>query len=347
MNNTIISEDSANYKRYQLKVGWLSILAIALIAALLLALTFGAISINVIDLLLSASENNELERQIFTEIRLPRVILAAFCGAALALVGAVLQGLFRNPLADPGLIGVSSGAATGAIAWLTLGHFLSLSAELNVYLLPLSACVGGVFVTLLLYFMGKYWGRYSLATMLLIGIALNAISLSIIGVFQFISDDTQLRSLTFWLMGSFGRAQWPTLTPVIITVTGCAIFLLFSSKKLDRLQLGESTALTLGVDVRRIKIQLVIVSAIAVGSVVAISGIINFIGLVVPHIVRLIGGANHRFVLPAAMILGSILTVLSDLVARMLLPPAELPVGLITSLIGAPFFLWLIARSKT
>lgn len=320
------------------------VLATTLFGVVAVALMTGAIPISLIDLMSHSA--TPLERTVLLEIRGPRVVLAGFVGAALALSGAALQGLFRNPLADPGLIGVSSGAALGAISMIVLGSSLTMATWLTPYLLPLSAVLGAGLVTLFLYAFASRYGQFSIVTMLLVGIAINALATVGIGAFEYLSDDTQLRTLIFWMMGSFGRATWPTVIPAVVVMIIAAGILLRETHRLDLLQLGEAEARHLGIDVRSLKRRLILAAAAAVGAGVALAGIIGFVGLVVPHLVRLLGGASHRFVLPGSALLGATLTVLADLVARTIIIPAEIPVGLVTSALGAPFFLWLITRVR-
>ena len=320
----------------------LALLAAALLGALALALAIGAMPMSFADIL---GEETALQRLVFIEIRAPRVALAGLVGAVLAVSGAALQGLFRNPLADPGLIGVSSGAALGAVAVIVLGSG-RLAGPLTAHALPLAAMLGAVLVTLFLWAFASRYGRFSIVTILLVGIAVNALAAVGLGAFQYLSDEGQLRTLTFWMLGSFGRANWPTVLPAALAMAAAAAPLFFATRALDLMQLGESEAFHLGVAVQRLKRRVILCAAAAVGAGVALSGIIGFVGLVVPHLVRLLLGASHRWVLPGAALLGAALTVLADLLARTVAAPAEVPVSLVTSALGAPFFLWLIARVR-
>lgn len=315
-----------------------------LITAIVAALSIGSVPIRMFDLLDGTA--TELEWTVLFEIRTPRVILAGFVGAALALAGAALQGLFRNPLADPGLIGVSSGAALGAIAMIVLGSGLNLLPELMPYALPVAAVLGALTVTIFLYLFASYYGQFSILTVILLGIAINALASVGIGAFQYLSDDAQLRSLVFWMMGSFGRASWEIVMPAMAIVIISLVLLLSQTKNLDRLQLGEAEAWFLGVDVKKLKRLIILSVSAAVGAGVSISGIIGFVGLVVPHIVRLVLGSSHRLVLPGSVLIGATLMIIADLISRILHSPAEVPISLVTSAIGAPFFLWLISRTR-
>ena len=289
---------------------------------------------------------NELKNKVFEQIRLPRVILAGLVGASLAVSGASLQGLFRNPLADPGLIGVSAGAALGATLIIVLGSSFVPDYIFGPLILPLSAILGSALVIYLLYLFTKGFGYRGVTYMLLVGIAVNALASVGIGVLTFISTDSELRGLTFWTMGSFGAANWTLVVPAIIVIIPTCLWLLSSSRKLDLLQLGEPEAERLGVDVKKLKFKVIISSAVVVGVSVSLSGMIGFVGLVVPHLMRLLGGVNHSYLLPSSIIFGSSIMIFADLLSRILIQPAELPVGLLTSAIGAPFFLWLILRIK-
>ena len=319
---------------------WL--LAAALCGALALALAVGAMPMPFRDILVGEAA---FQRQVLVEIRAPRVALAGLVGAVLAASGAALQGLFRNPLADPGLIGVSGGAALGAVAMIVLGAGPS-AGPWAAYALPLAAMLGAMLVTLFLWGFASRYGQFSIVIILLVGIAVNALTAVGVGAFQYLSDDGQLRTLTFWLMGSFGRASWPAVLPAALAMAAAATPLFLVAQALDLLQLGESEAFHLGVEVRSLKRRIILCAAAAVGAGVAVSGIIGFVGLVVPHLVRLLGGAGHCWVLPGSALLGAALTILADLLARTIAAPAEIPLSLVTSALGAPFFLWLIARAR-
>ncbi len=314
-------------------------------AAAITALVVGAVKIDLL-MLLEESREAEFQRAVFAEIRGPRILLAMSVGASLGVAGAVLQGLFRNPLADPGLIGVSSGAAVGALGFIVFGGWLTVPDTLVPYGMPLAAVLGATLVTTFLYLFSRRYGHFNILTMLLAGIAINAIAGVCIGAFQYLSDDVQLRALVFWMMGSFGRASWTTLLPALALMVLSIVPLLRHSRELDRLQLGEAQALHIGVNVPRLKRNVILLSAALVGAGVALTGIVGFVGLVVPHLVRMLGGVAHQYVVPSAGLLGAILTVMADLLARTLVVPAELPVGLVTSALGGPFFLWLMTRAR-
>ena len=325
------------------QAGVITLLLISLIVIFIGSITLGSFDFSIKELL---SNSNSLDNIVLLEIRIPRVFLAAFVGASLGLSGASLQGLFRNPLADPGLIGVSAGAALGASLIIVLGSGVLPDFIFGIFILPISAIIGASLVISLLYLFTQGFGYQGITYMLLVGIAVNAFASVGIGILTYISTDSELRGLTFWTMGSFGGASWQLIMPAIIIITLTMMWMIPSSRKLDLLQLGEPEAYRLGVDVKKLKFKVIISSAITVGISVSLSGMIGFVGLVVPHLVRLIGGVNHNYLLPSSALLGASLMMSADLISRILIQPAELPVGLITSAIGAPFFLWLIFRIR-
>ena len=285
---------------------------------------------------------------IVSQIRLPRTLLGVATGGVLALAGVAMQGLFRNPLADPGLIGVSSGAALGAAIAIVFGASIGgLPEALAPYLLSACAFAGGLLVTALVYRLGRHNGQTSVATMLLAGIALTALAGALIGLFTYLADDATLRTLTFWNLGSLNGASYSRLWPLLLITLLVACWLPRRVDALNALLLGESEARHLGFDVERLKVELILCTALGVGAAVAAAGMIGFIGLVVPHLLRLIVGPDHRVLLPASMFGGAILLLLADLVARLALAPAELPIGIVTALIGAPFFLYLLIRGRS
>ena len=285
-----------------------------------------------------------LETEIILNIRGPRVLLAILVGAALGVSGAALQGLFRNPLADPGLIGVSAGAALGAVFAIVVFNSAFLGFYFGIYLVPTAAIFGSLVVICLIYILTSGFNQAGVTYMLLVGIALNAIATVGIGFLTFISSDSQLRTLTFWMMGSLGGATWNLLIPAFFVTIITIFVLIFLARKLDIMQLGEIEAIRVGVNVKKVKMLIILASASMIGACVSLSGIVGFIGLVVPHLVRLLGGTNHSFLFIGSALMGITITVLSDLLSRIAIQPAELPIGLATSTIGAPFFLWLVLR---
>lgn len=328
-----------------------------LLIVFMASLTMGASDISIADALSmifhgitgdASSHFSPTDLYVITELRLPRTLLAFLVGAALGVSGAVIQTLFRNPLADPSLIGVSSGAALGAAGMLVLGSglFLNMTAVWMPWWVALSAFVGGIVATLIVMRVGQRRDRLSLGTLLLVGIAINALAMSGIGLLSYMASEATLRSLTFWMLGSLTQATWSSLGLVAFFVVPVLLFLPLSSRALNALLLGEAEARHLGIPVEKIKNRVLIGSALAVAVCVAITGIIGFVGLVIPHVVRLLVGANHRYVLPGSILLGGTLLMLADIAARTWVAPAELPIGIITALLGAPFFLALIMRQR-
>jgi iron complex transport system permease protein len=285
---------------------------------------------------------------IILQVRLPRLLLGLLIGAALASSGALMQGLFRNPLADPGLVGVSAGAALAAAATITLGDKLlaPLIGPLPFSVLPVGAFMGGLLTTLGLYLVATRNGRTSIATMLLAGVAFGALAGAAMGLFSYLSDDRQLRDLTFWTLGSLSGATWTKVIAVMPFILPTLVAMPFLARGLNALSLGEAEAFHLGVPVQRVKAIAILLVAVTVGASVAAAGMIGFVGIVVPHVLRLMAGANHKMLLPASSLLGAALLVAADTVARTVAAPAELPIGILTAAIGAPFFLWLLLRRQ-
>ncbi|PZP21510.1 MAG: ABC transporter permease [Pseudomonas kuykendallii] len=335
---------------------FLIFLGVILVLAIWLSLALGPVSLPLLDTLRAAlrmmglpvsAPGLEQAELILGQIRLPRTLLGLAVGAVLALSGVAMQGLFRNPLADPGLVGVSSGAALGAAVAIVAGASLGgVPAAFEPYLLSFCAFAGGLGVTALVYRLGRHDGQTSVATMLLAGIALTALAGAAIGLFTYMADDSTLRSLTFWNMGSLNGASYARLWPLLIVALAVSLWLPRRARALNALLLGESEARHLGFEVERLKRELVFCTALGVGAAVAAAGLIGFIGLVVPHLVRLIVGPDHRILLPASALAGASLLLLADLVARLALAPAELPIGIVTAMIGAPFFLYLLLRGR-
>ncbi len=282
---------------------------------------------------------------VFFNIRLPRLVLGLAAGAALGLAGALMQGLFRNPLADPGLIGVSSGAALAAGCTIVMGSlwFPELPRSLGSWTLVLMAFAGGLAVTVLIYLLSRgEAGGTRVGLMLLAGIAVNALAGAGLGLLNFLASDEQLRNLQFWLLGSLGGARWSAVVLVGGIALAAGIAGLRLARALNALALGEAQAVLLGVPVERVKRVAIVATALAVGAVTATTGIIGFIGLVAPHMVRLAAGPDHRWVLPGSALLGAVLVLLADAVARTVVQPAELPLGVLTAAVGVPFFLLLL-----
>lgn len=280
-------------------------------------------------------------------LRAPRVLMASLVGAALACSGATMQGLFRNPLVEPGLVGVSAGAALGAIGMIVLGG--SVLASLPVVLASFgvagAAFGAGLLATALVYLIGSR--RPGIATLLLAGVAINAIAMAGVGALTFVADEHQLRDLSFWTLGSLGGTSWSRLAAVAPLMLLPLCLLPRHAAALNALLLGEREAALLGFDPRRLRRQLVTLAALATSAAVAMCGVIGFVGLLVPHVMRMVWGPDHRILLPASALAGAILLIGADAVARVVVAPAELPIGVITALLGGPFFLWLLLRLRT
>ena len=323
--------------------------ALAAVLSVLGGLCIGAFPVSVANLLsaigLSSTPIDDTTATVLYAIRAPRVLAAFAVGAALAAGGAAMQSLFRNPLADPGLLGVSSGAALAAVTVIVLGEKVMhiVPPPLKPWLLPIAAFLGGLAATVVVYRLAARDGITLVGTLLLAGIAINAIAAAGIGMLVFIADEQQLRTLIFWTMGGFGAVTWVAILPTLLVLAIAVPTLLPAAHLLDALSLGEREAGHVGVDVERLKRRLVTQVALAVGASVAISGTVGFVGLVAPHIVRLLLGPAHRTLLPAAALFGGAFVVLADALARTIVSPAELPIGVLTALVGGPFFLWLLA----
>lgn len=296
--------------------------------------------------LIAGREMSDLDRIVLWDIRLPRLALGIMVGAALAVSGVVMQGLFRNPLADPGIVGVSAGAGLGAISAIILGGYLPVSilAWVGNSLVAVAAFLGGWTSVLLLYRVSTRGGQTSVATMLLAGIALGALSGAVSGVLVYMADDQQLRDLTFWGMGSLAGATWTkaaTAAPIILISVFVAQFL---ARALNGMAMGEAVAHHMGIPVQRSKNIAILAVAGATGAAVAVSGGIGFIGIVVPHLLRLATGPDHHRLLINSALLGASLLLCADMISRLIVAPAELPIGIVTAILGAPVFLWILLR---
>ncbi len=331
-------------------------LGFACLLAIWLSLALGPVSLPMMDTLRAvlhlvgvpmAEDNLQQAELIVGQIRLPRTLLGLAVGAVLALSGVAMQGLFRNPLADPGLVGVSSGAALGAAVAIVAGASLGgLPEPFQPYLLSICAFAGGLGVTAIVYRLGRRDGHTSVSTMLLAGVAMTALAGSIIGLFTYLADDASLRTLTFWNLGTLNGASYARLWPLLLVCVAVILWLPRRAKALNALLLGESEARHLGIEVERLKRELILCIALGVGAAVAAAGLIGFIGLIVPHLMRLLTGPDHRIVLPASALAGASLLLFADIFARLVMAPAELPIGIVTVFIGAPFFLFLLVRGR-
>lgn len=328
----------------------LILLAGLLTGAVVAALLTGAVRLSLIQVLtallhiFSDPSDQDPALTLVTTIRLPRLLLAILVGAALASSGAAMQGLFRNPLADPGLIGVSSGAALGAVLVIVIGQYLPMAD--NIATLPMAASLGGLIATAIVYRLGRSAGQTDIAMLLLAGIAINAIAGAGTGLLTYLADDQELRNLTFWLMGSLGNANWLQLGVVAPLMLLCTAGLCLLGRPLNAFLLGEDVAQHLGYPVERLKALAILLCAVTVGAAVSVSGVIGFVGLVVPHLLRLSVGANHRLLLPASALLGASGLLIADSIARTVVSPSELPIGILTTLLGGPFFLFLLLRQR-
>jgi iron complex transport system permease protein len=335
------------------------ILLVLLVAAVLAGIGMGAVPITPTQLVAMVLERlgishgllvdfGRREMAVFFTIRLPRVILGVLVGAGLGMSGAAIQGMFRNPLAAPGLIGISSGAALAAVTVIVLGATVleGLSAVLGRYTLPLAAFGGGVVTTFVIYRLSTINGRTQVSTMLLAGIAINALAGAAIGFMTFMATDEQLRSITFWNLGSLGGATWRSVSMAAPLMALPLLTLPLLARPLNALLLGEAEAGHLGINVEMTKRLTVLLVALAVGAAVSVTGTIGFIGLVVPHLLRLLVGPDHRIVLPGSALSGAVLLLLADLLARTVAVPAEVPIGILTAVLGGPFFLWLLLKQR-
>ena len=334
----------------------IGVLAAGLIGAMLIALTIGAAGIPLSRLPATLGLGGDgaayplqaRDQMLLWSIRVPRVFAVAMVGGMLALSGAIMQGLFRNPLADPALVGVSSGGALAAAAAIVftdsaLGRTLH---DFQDQLLPIAAFGGSLLTTIALYRIASRGGRTSIALFLLAGLAIAAIANAGIGLLVFVADDRQLRDITFWLLGSFSGVTWTkalTLAPVL--AAGIAVCL-WIARGLDLLVLGEADAFHAGIDVERLKCAAIVLVSAMTGVAVSVCGVIGFVGIVVPHLVRLAAGPGHRMLLPASACLGATLLVGADTLARTIVSPAEMPIGILTATIGAPFFLAMLLRQR-
>lgn len=333
---------------------WSVSLLLALAALLVLgaSILFGAIDFSVTDILkafatlLPGQPEATLDQRIFLELRVPRAILCLLVGASLGIGGTLMQALFRNPIVEPGLVGTSSGAAFGSALFFVLGAVLNLPT--SIWALPLAACLGGVLSTYLVFILArsKEDGRASIVMLLLTGLAVNALFLSAIGFLSYIARDPQARSITFWNLGTLSGASWSAVRIVAVSTIGGLLLALCYAKQLNALMIGEEEATYLGVNVTRLKWIILAVNVVIVAVATAFTGVISFVGLIVPHILRMIGGADNRFLIIGSALLGATLLSLADLVARLALRPAELPIGIVTSVVGVPVFLFLLRRSR-
>lgn len=333
------------------------LLALGLLVVATFAMGLGAFYIPVSDIwlllfqkvgLLKMAAVDEMFADVLFAIRMPRVILGIIVGAALGISGAAIQGIFRNPLAEPGLIGISSGASLFAVLIIAFESilFVGLSEWIGYYLLAFGAFVGAGITAFAVYQISRKDGKPSVTTMLLAGIAINAFAGALTGLMTYMATEQQLRTITFWMLGSLGGATWENVTAIFPFILIPVLILPFFGKSLNAFSLGEVQADLLGMHTDKVKRWVVILSTLAVGASVAVSGIIGFVGLLVPHTVRLLGGVDHRYVLVASMLMGAMVLTLADVLSRILIAPIELPIGVITALLGTPVFLYILIKEK-
>ncbi|MBX9454930.1 MAG: iron ABC transporter permease [Rhizobium sp.] len=286
---------------------------------------------------------------VIMEVRMPRAVLGFLVGAALAVSGAVMQGLFRNPLADPGILGVTSGASLGAVGTIVFGSTVlaPFTAVAGVFSLPLMAFAGSLLVTYVLYRLGTRDGETQVATMLIAGIAIAALGMALTGLLIYMADDRQLRDINFWSLGSLAGSTWQKAGIAALVVLPALVIVPFLARGLNAFTLGEAAAFHMGVPVERFKRIAIVMVAAATGVSVALSGGIGFVGMIVPHLIRIAAGPDHRFLLPASALLGGCLLLAADMIARIIVAPAELPIGILTAILGAPFFLWILLKDRS
>ena len=328
-----------------------------LIVSAALSLSLGAMQIPLCDVGLTFAHYlgwfadkpvDELYSGVIALVRLPRTLLGILVGAALGIGGASIQAIFRNPLAEPGLIGISAGASLMAAAIIAFEALLfsTLGSLFGHYLLAVGAFAGAGIATWLVYRISLHQGRPHIATMLLAGVAINALAGALTGLISYMADEQQLRSITFWMLGSLGGASWEAVFTLIPFTAAALIGLPLLAKPLNAFSLGEQEAQQLGQRPQRVKLLVIILATMAVGAAVSVSGVIGFVGLLVPHAVRMLGGADNRLVLPASALLGSVTLTTADLLARTLAMPSEIPIGVVTALLGTPLFLYILIRDK-
>jgi iron complex transport system permease protein len=331
------------------------LLGVLLVAALVASAGIGAFTFAPGDMVrylgqhlgvLPETSADALSRNVFVKLRLPRVLLAGLTGAVLGVSGTVMQGLFRNPIVEPGLVGTSAGAALGASLVFVFGgsSTLAFTRPLGSLAVPALAFVGAFAATMIVYRLSTSFGKVNVFTLLLAGIALNAVCSAGTGFLSYVARDPQARNITFWNLGTFTTASWRGVAFVGVFFVACFLWSLRYGKSLNALMLGENEAAFLGVDPQRLILQLLVVNTIMVAVDTAMVGVIAFVGLVIPHMLRLMKSADYTFLLPASALLGAVLMEAIDIVARVIIPPAELPIGIITAVIGAPVFLAILLR---
>ena len=328
-----------------------AVLVLMLVGAVMLSALIGAYRVSVGDVfgavlrrigIGSDVASDPVADELVWVIRLPRIVLGVLVGACLATAGAVMQGAFANPLSEPGIVGVSSGAMAFAALQIVTGF-----SPFGIWTLPVAAFIGGLLAVAVVYATARHDGRTEVLTLVLMGIAINALAGAAIGLLAYLSDDASLRSLTSWTLGSLSQSTWEKVWLVAPTTLVGLVAAMSMSRTLDLLSLGDRSARHVGVDVERARIKVLVVVAIMAASAVSVSGIVLFVGLLVPHVVRLFVGPGHRHVLPLSVLFGSVVVSIADLLARTVVEPAELPLGVLTSLLGAPVFIWQLRRLRS
>ncbi|HEV7701535.1 MAG TPA: iron ABC transporter permease [Pyrinomonadaceae bacterium] len=330
----------------------LTFLALAAVVVLAASIRWGAIDFSVTDIfaalrsVLPGGAEPTLDQRIFLELRLPRAVLCLLVGASLGIGGTLMQALFRNPIVEPGLVGTSSGAALGSALFFVLGGVLNIG--LSIWSLPLAACFGGIVATYLVFLLARSreGGRASIVMLLLTGLAVNALCLSAIGFLSYIARDPQARSITFWSLGTLSGANWRSVMIVAVSTIGGTAVALRYAKQLNALMIGEEEAVYLGVNVNRLKWIVLSINVVIVAVATAFTGVISFVGLIVPHILRMMLGSDNRYLIIGSAFMGAIVISLADLIARFCLRPAELPIGIVTSAVGVPIFVYLLRRRQ-
>lgn len=333
------------------------VILVLLVLAVMLSLSWGAMPIPIGDVAVSLLQGvglcddisvDELYSGVIALVRLPRAITGVLVGASLGISGAAIQAIFRNPLAEPGIIGISAGASFMAALLIAFESalFMAFTDFFGHYLLALGAFSGAGVATWLVYRISLVDGRPHISTMLLAGIAINALAGALTGLISYLADEQQLRTITFWMLGSLGSASWETVTVLLPFVVLTVASLPFLAKPLNAFALGEQEAHLLGFKPTQVKRLVILLATLAVGASVAMTGVIGFVGLLVPHGIRMLGGADNRYVLPASAMLGALTLTVADLLSRVVAPPAELPIGVVTALLGTPLFLYILIRDK-
>ena len=325
-------------------------LSMMLLIVFLISVRYGAVALTMDEIAsaikkgITGNHDLTLNERILLQIRLPRAILCVIVGSSLAVGGVLLQALFRNPIVEPGLIGTSSGAAFGAALYFVLGSIWKWNT--GEWTLPVAACAGGIAATLLVYILaqGRHTGKSSTQSLLLTGVAINALFLSGVGFLSYTARDPQARSITFWNLGTLSGANWHAVVIVGITATICMLGVIGFSKGLNALTMGEDEAMLLGTNMRRLKMTVLLLNVIMIAVATAFTGVISFVGLIVPHLLRMLGGSDNRYLILSSVLLGGVLLTIADIIARLALRPAELPIGIVTSLIGVPVFIILLRR---